>query len=102
MREGRPGETALGPGRGRAGRVPTCPVPPLPADSGGVVLCAAGRKRLRHPVAGMLTLDFETLHVPATPGETSLAVHVFSTEEGSGEAAALARLAEAVTVADRP
>ncbi|GGR47630.1 helix-turn-helix domain-containing protein [Streptomyces netropsis] len=64
-------------------------------DSGEVVMCAAGRKRLRHPVAGLLTLDFETLHVPAAPGETGLVVHVFSAEEGSGEAAALARLATA-------
>ncbi|MFH8734326.1 MULTISPECIES: helix-turn-helix domain-containing protein [unclassified Streptomyces] len=71
-------------------------------DSGEVVMCAAGRKRLRHPVAGLLTLDFETLHVPAAPGETGLVVHVFSAEEGSEEAAALARLTEAVTVADRP
>ncbi|PSL56970.1 helix-turn-helix protein [Saccharothrix carnea] len=59
---------------------------------GEVVMCAAGRKRLRHPVAGPLTLDYETLHVPASPGETGLVVHVFSAEEGSAEAAALARL----------
>ncbi|MEU2870516.1 helix-turn-helix transcriptional regulator [Streptomyces olivoreticuli] len=62
-------------------------------DSGEVVMCAAGRKRLRHPVAGSLTLDFETLHVPAAPGETGLIVHVFSAKEGSAEAAALTRLA---------
>ncbi|MFC8124023.1 helix-turn-helix domain-containing protein [Streptomyces sp. NPDC057302] len=61
-------------------------------DSGEVVMCAAGRKRLRHPVAGLLTLDFETLHVPAAPGETGLVVHVFSAREGSPEADALARL----------
>ncbi|GGU72826.1 transcriptional regulator [Streptomyces albospinus] len=60
--------------------------------SGEVVMCAAGRKRLRHPVAGLLTLDYETLHVPAAPGETGLVVHVFSAEEGSQEAAALTRL----------
>lgn len=64
-------------------------------DSGEVVMCGAGRKRLRHPVAGLLTLDYETLHVPAAPGETGLVVHVFSAEEGSGEAVALARLATA-------
>ncbi|MFF9896660.1 helix-turn-helix domain-containing protein [Streptomyces longispororuber] len=69
-------------------------------DSGEVVMCEAGRKRLRHPVAGLLTLDFETLHVPAAPGETGLVVHVFSAPEGSGEARALARLAE--TVSPRP
>ncbi|WP_116209868.1 helix-turn-helix domain-containing protein [Streptomyces olivoreticuli] len=65
-------------------------------DSGEVEMCAAGRKRLRHPVAGLLTLDFETLHVPAAPGETGLVVHVFSAEEGSEEAAALTRLAGTV------
>ncbi|MFD7239745.1 helix-turn-helix domain-containing protein [Streptomyces syringium] len=70
-------------------------------DSGEIVMCAAGRKRLRHPVAGLLTLDFETLHVPAAPGETGLVVHVFSAEEGSPEAAALARLAPAPAVAAR-
>ncbi|WP_310728093.1 helix-turn-helix transcriptional regulator [Streptomyces sp. N2A] len=64
-------------------------------DSGEIVMCGAGRKRLRHPVAGLLTLDYETLHVPAAPGETGLVVHVFSAEEGSGEAVALARLATA-------
>ncbi|WP_371530987.1 helix-turn-helix transcriptional regulator [Streptomyces sp. NBC_01283] len=61
-------------------------------DSGEVVMCAAGRKRLRHPAAGLLTLDFETLHVPAAPGETGLVVHVFSAEKGSAEADALAAL----------
>ena len=64
--------------------------------TGEVVMCGAGRKRLRHPEAGLLTLDYETLHVPATPGETGLVMHVFGAEEGSREAAALARLATAV------
>ncbi|PZG01643.1 helix-turn-helix domain-containing protein [Micromonospora deserti] len=64
--------------------------------AGGVVMCGAGRKRLRHPIAGLVTLDYETLHVPAAPGETGLIVHVFSAEEGSQEAVALARLATAV------
>ncbi|MFI2075598.1 helix-turn-helix domain-containing protein [Streptomyces triculaminicus] len=59
--------------------------------TGEVVMCAAGRKRVRHPTAGLLTLDYETLHVPAAPGETGLVVHVFSAEGGSREAAALAR-----------
>ncbi|TGA90137.1 helix-turn-helix transcriptional regulator [Streptomyces sp. MZ04] len=62
-------------------------------DSGEVVMCAAGRKRLRHPAAGLLTLNFETLHVPAAPGETGLVVHVFSADEDSAEASALAALA---------
>ncbi|MFU9035483.1 MULTISPECIES: helix-turn-helix domain-containing protein [Streptomyces] len=68
-------------------------------DSGEVMMCGAGRKRLRHPVAGLLTLDYETLHVSAAPGETGLVVHVFSAEEGSGEAVALARLATAASPA---
>ncbi|WP_405646586.1 helix-turn-helix domain-containing protein [Streptomyces sp. NBC_00019] len=61
-------------------------------DSGEVTMCAAGRKRLRHPVVGLLELDFETLHVPAGPGESGLVLHVFSAAEGTAEAAALARL----------
>ncbi|MFI9204188.1 helix-turn-helix domain-containing protein [Streptomyces sp. NPDC053048] len=65
--------------------------------TGEVMMCGAGRKRLRHPVAGLLDLDYETLHVPAAPGETGLVVHVFSAEEGSGEAAALDRLAATLT-----
>ncbi|ADI09968.1 XRE family transcriptional regulator [Streptomyces bingchenggensis BCW-1] len=64
--------------------------------TGEVVMCGAGRKRLRHPVAGLLTLDYETLHVPAAPGETGLMMHVFGAEEGSREATALAGLATAV------
>lgn len=62
---------------------------------GEVVMCGAGRKRLWHPEAGLLTLDYETLHVPASPGETGLVVHLFSAEEGSREAAALTRLTTA-------
>ncbi len=65
-------------------------------SSGEVVMCAAGRKTLRHPVTGPLTLDYETMHVPAAPGETGLVVHVFGAEQGSREAAALARLATTV------
>ncbi|MEL3947434.1 helix-turn-helix domain-containing protein [Streptomyces sp. LNU-CPARS28] len=64
--------------------------------TGEVVMCTAGRKRLHHPRAGLLTLDFETLHVPAEPGETGLVVHVFSADEGSEEAVALAGLARDV------
>ncbi|MFI9827980.1 helix-turn-helix transcriptional regulator [Streptomyces sp. NPDC051913] len=62
-------------------------------DSGEVTMCAAGRKRLRHPVVGLLELDFETLHVPAGPGEPGLVLHVFSAAEDSPEAAALRTLA---------
>ncbi len=70
--------------------------------TGEVVMCTAGRKRLHHPRAGLLTLDFETLHVPAEPGETGLVVHVFSAAEGSEEAAALAGLASAVAGSGGP
>ncbi|MGV9267773.1 helix-turn-helix domain-containing protein [Kitasatospora sp. NPDC003701] len=70
--------------------------------TGEIVVCGAGRKRLRHPVAGLLTLDYETLHVPAAPAETGLVVHVFSAAQESPEAAALARLAGAVTAAPQP
>ncbi|MFV2119859.1 helix-turn-helix domain-containing protein, partial [Streptomyces sp. Act-28] len=61
--------------------------------AGEVVMCGAGRKRLHHPAVGTLTLDYETLHVPAAPGETGLVMHVFSAEEDGPDAAALARLA---------
>ncbi|SEQ56010.1 helix-turn-helix domain-containing protein [Streptomyces radiopugnans] len=54
--------------------------------TGEVVMCAAGRKRLRHPTAGLLTLDYETLHVPAAPGETGLVVHVFGSYEDGRDA----------------
>ncbi|MEW1922889.1 hypothetical protein [Streptomyces sp. NPDC088360] len=60
---------------------------------GEAVMCAAGRRRLRHPAAGLLTLDCEPLHVPAALRETGLVVHVFRAEEGSAEADALAGLA---------
>nr|WP_261801864.1 hypothetical protein [Streptomyces sp. ISID311] len=62
-----------------------------------VVMCAAGRKRLRHLEAGAPHLDYGTLHVPAAPGETGLVVHVFSADEDSQEATALGRLATAMT-----
>lgn len=59
----------------------------------------AGRKRLRHPEAGLLTSDYETVPVPAAPEETDLVVHVLSAEEASREAVALARPAPATTEA---
>ncbi|WP_123745715.1 helix-turn-helix transcriptional regulator [Saccharothrix texasensis] len=69
---------------------------------GEVVVCGAGRKRLRHPEEGILTLDYETLHVPSTPGEMGLVVHVFSAEEDSPESASLARLAAMASAAPPP
>ncbi|MFD7922629.1 helix-turn-helix transcriptional regulator [Streptomyces sp. NPDC059740] len=66
-------------------------------DAAGVVMCTAGRKRLRHPAVGVLSLDYETLHVPAAPGETGLVVHVFAPAPGGAAARALHRLAEAAT-----
>ncbi|GAA4242250.1 hypothetical protein GCM10022254_74630 [Actinomadura meridiana] len=47
---------------------------------------------MRHPVEGLITLDYETLHVPATPGEMGLVVHAFSAEPDSPEADALERM----------
>ncbi|RKN37218.1 hypothetical protein [Streptomyces hoynatensis] len=61
--------------------------------SGEVLMCAGGRKRFRHRAAGEFTLDYETLHVPAAPGETGVQLHVFSAAEGSADAAALAAVA---------
>ncbi|MFF7456853.1 helix-turn-helix domain-containing protein [Kitasatospora sp. NPDC008115] len=65
-------------------------------DSGEVVMCAAGRKRLHHPLTGVLTLDFEALHLPDAPGATGLLLHVFSPGEDTAAAEALARLADLV------
>ncbi|MGW7410866.1 helix-turn-helix transcriptional regulator [Streptomyces sp. NPDC054863] len=67
--------------------------------TGEVLMCTAGRKRLAHPATGPLTLDFETLHVPAEPGETGLVVHVYGAEDGSPEAAALERLSSGTAAA---
>jgi transcriptional regulator with XRE-family HTH domain len=70
--------------------------------AGGVTMCTAGRKRLRHPVVGPLTLEYATMQVPAGPGVTGLTLHVFSAEEGSPEADALARLAATVMAEAQP
>ena len=51
--------------------------------------CAYGVKRLRHPVAGLLTLPYETLTVPAEPEQTLL---VYTPEPGSETAERLALL----------
>ncbi|MFF7123181.1 helix-turn-helix domain-containing protein [Streptomyces sp. NPDC008240] len=51
--------------------------------------CAYGVKRLRHPVAGLLTLPYETLTVPADPEQT---IVVYTPEPGSETAERLALL----------
>ncbi|MFJ8825571.1 helix-turn-helix transcriptional regulator [Streptomyces sp. NPDC102467] len=60
--------------------------------TGEVVMCTAGRKQLRHPATGPLDLDFETLHIPAEPGEMALVVHIFRADPTGPEAKALTRL----------
>ncbi|MHC3470590.1 helix-turn-helix transcriptional regulator [Streptomyces sp. 7R007] len=54
-----------------------------------VKACMYGVKRLRHPVAGLLTLPFESLSLPAEPEQT---VVVYSPEPGSETAERLALL----------
>ena len=51
--------------------------------------CMFGVKRLRHPVAGPLTFQYETLTVPADPGQTLV---VYASEPGSETAERLALL----------
>lgn len=51
--------------------------------------CAYGVKKLRHPVAGLLTLPYETLTVPAAPEQT---IVVYTPEPGSETADRLALL----------
>lgn len=45
-----------------------------------VFRCMSGRKRLLHPVAGPLELDYEALTVPGASGQ---ALHVYTTPRGS-------------------
>ncbi|MFF9116854.1 helix-turn-helix transcriptional regulator [Streptomyces massasporeus] len=45
--------------------------------------CDHGVKLLRHPVAGLLTLPYETLTIPAAPDQT---IVVYAPEPGSGTA----------------
>ncbi|WP_129840938.1 helix-turn-helix transcriptional regulator [Streptomyces sp. RFCAC02] len=61
--------------------------------TGEVIVCVAGRKRLRHPAAGLLHLDYQILRVPAGTGDSGLEIHVFSATEDTPDATALARLA---------
>ncbi|BCM67361.1 MULTISPECIES: helix-turn-helix transcriptional regulator [Streptomyces] len=51
--------------------------------------CAYGVKKVRHPVAGLLTLPYETLTVPADPDQT---IVVYTPEPGSETAERLALL----------
>ncbi|MFG2356580.1 helix-turn-helix transcriptional regulator [Streptomyces sp. NPDC048521] len=51
--------------------------------------CAYGAKKIRHPVAGLLTLPYETLTVPADPEQT---IVVYTPEPGSETAERLALL----------
>jgi transcriptional regulator with XRE-family HTH domain len=54
-----------------------------------VKACRYGVKRLRHPVAGLLTLPFESLTLPETPDQTLVA---YTPEPGSETAERLAML----------
>ncbi|MFJ9559688.1 helix-turn-helix transcriptional regulator [Streptomyces fuscichromogenes] len=51
--------------------------------------CAYGTKRIQHPVAGLLTLPYETLTVPADPDQTIVA---YTPEPGSETAERLTLL----------
>ncbi|MFE3168991.1 helix-turn-helix transcriptional regulator [Streptomyces sp. NPDC059224] len=51
--------------------------------------CAYGVKRIQHPVAGLLTLPYETLTVPTNPDQTIVA---YTPEPGSGTAERLSLL----------
>ncbi|MGK5693903.1 helix-turn-helix transcriptional regulator [Streptomyces sp. URMC 128] len=56
--------------------------------------CDHGVKQLRHPVAGLLTLPYETLTIPAAPDQTIVA---YTPEPGSETAERLALLGSWVT-----
>ncbi|MDQ0748961.1 transcriptional regulator with XRE-family HTH domain [Streptomyces africanus] len=56
--------------------------------------CDHGVKQLRHPVAGLLTLPYETLTIPAAPDQT---IVVYTPEPGSETAERLALLGSWVT-----
>ncbi len=65
----------------------------------------SGSKRLRHPMAGELTVQYETLTFPGDPGQT---LFVYTTEAGTSSRQALDLLAgwalsgDGATPADRP
>ncbi|MFF7790109.1 helix-turn-helix domain-containing protein [Streptomyces sp. NPDC007991] len=56
--------------------------------------CDHGVKQLRHPVAGLLTLPYETLTIPAAPDQT---IVVYTPEPGSETAERLALLGSWMT-----
>ncbi|MEU0073110.1 helix-turn-helix transcriptional regulator [Streptomyces sp. NPDC006332] len=60
-----------------------------------VKACMYGMKRVQHPVAGLLTLPYETLTVPAEPEHT---IVVYTPEPGSETAERLALLGSWATV----
>jgi transcriptional regulator with XRE-family HTH domain len=57
--------------------------------------CAYGVKRIQHPVAGLLTLPYETLTVPSQPDQTLV---VYTPERGSETAERLALLGSWATL----
>ncbi|MGW7352863.1 helix-turn-helix transcriptional regulator [Streptomyces sp. NPDC054784] len=59
----------------------------------------SGRKRVRHPVAGRLDLDVESMELPADPG---LLLNVYTAPAGTPTADGLARLASWASSRERP
>ncbi|AGZ42860.1 MmyB family transcriptional regulator [Actinoplanes friuliensis] len=57
-----------------------------------------GFKRLRHPVAGELTIDYETLTLPGDPDRT---LFIYTTKEGSPSRRSIDLLAEMIQVRDQ-
>ncbi|MDT0307895.1 helix-turn-helix transcriptional regulator [Streptomyces sp. DSM 44917] len=68
--------------------------------AGDVLRCGSGSKRFRHPEAGVLELDYETLHLPPLEGRVAQQVYVFSAPEGSPAEEALRLLAERTAALD--
>jgi hypothetical protein len=58
-----------------------------------------GSKRLRHPLVGDLTVEYETLTLP---GDPYVSVFVYSTEPGSPSQRAMSVLASWSLTRDRP
>ncbi|ARQ67880.1 helix-turn-helix domain-containing protein [Streptomyces marincola] len=62
-------------------------------EAGDVLVCGGGTRRFHHPAVGGLTLDYQTLHVPAPDGGPAEQMYVYSAAEGSAAGAALRELA---------